>query len=520
MTVRRQRLRSLAIRAGLNGLVCICLAVAGFGLSGVTSPVGARADQHVEIVITDVPAARERFHAVMSQQPGAVKITTLTEAGSEVWHVPKRFAARTATALAELGCGVVELSDDGLRLEYRSLGDLTLTPEQRATLVGLARAPELLKIGGVSLPPRQVIEHMMSRATTVGVGEPKQPRNVRIVVPLPGGRRVSLMRTRPIIKSDEGLTWIGEVEGSGERAVLMLARNGGLSGYFGHGGRIWAVANVGGNLHTMAEIDPQKLPPDHAPSVGDRAGAATALRRQPPAEPPVAPFTESDRLHLEAKEITIDLMLLFTRTSIARYLVRPGQLSALATATMNETLRNSGLGNIAVRVVHHEVIDYDESGAEHFDHLYRMVDGVGAFARLGELRNEKKADIVGLILHSPAGCGLSTRVGAEADEAFFVAHHACAAVSYTIPHEIGHILGARHDRSVDATSTPFPYGHGHVNGTKWRTMMSYQESCAGCARIPYWSNPRVLYRGEPTGTPANDNARVILEQAERVSRFR
>jgi len=29
-----------------------------------------------------------------------------------------------------------------------------------------------------------------------------------------------------------------------------------------------------------------------------------------------------------------------------------------------------------------------------------------------------------------------------------------------------------------------------------------------------------MYKGEPTGTAATDNARVILEQAERVSRFR
>jgi hypothetical protein len=51
-------------------------------------------------------------------------------------------------------------------------------------------------------------------------------------------------------------------------------------------------------------------------------------------------------------------------------------------------------------------------------------------------------------------------------------------------------------------------------------MMSYQEGCNGCPRIPFWSNPRVRYEGEPTGTAASDNARVILEQAERVSKFR
>ena len=136
------------------------------------------------------------------------------------------------------------------------------------------------------------------------------------------------------------------------------------------------------------------------------------------------------------------------------------------------------------------------------------------------LRNEKRADIVGLVLDSPNGCGQSTRVGADADEAFFVVHHSCAAITYSIAHEIGHILGTRHDRIMDANDKPYAFAHGYINGTKWRDMMSYQEGCGGCPRIPYWSNPRVMYLGEPTGTAASDNARLILEQAERVSKFR
>jgi hypothetical protein len=136
------------------------------------------------------------------------------------------------------------------------------------------------------------------------------------------------------------------------------------------------------------------------------------------------------------------------------------------------------------------------------------------------LRNEKRADIVGLIVDDPSGCGLSTRVAADADEAYFLVHHACAAITYSIAHEVGHILGTRHDRAVDPNEVPFAFGHGYVNGTKWRDMMSYREACGGCPRIPYWSNPRIMYKGEPTGTAAADNARVILEQAERVSKFR
>jgi hypothetical protein len=125
-----------------------------------------------------------------------------------------------------------------------------------------------------------------------------------------------------------------------------------------------------------------------------------------------------------------------------------------------------------------------------------------------------------LVVDDPRGCGLSTRVAPDPDEAYFVVHYSCAAITISIAHEIARILGARHHRQFDPTNTPFRYAHGYVNGTKWRNIMSYAESCEGCLRIPYWSNPRVLFKGEPTGTLTEDNARVILEQAERVSKFR
>ena len=97
--------------------------------------------------------------------------------------------------------------------------------------------------------------------------------------------------------------------------------------------------------------------------------------------------------------------------------------------------------------MHTQAIDYDESDGDHFEHFYRMVDGVGPFAGVRQLRNEKKADIVGLILDDASGCGLSTRVAPDAEEAYFVVHHSCAAITISIAHEIGHILGARHDRA-------------------------------------------------------------------------
>jgi len=200
-------------------------------------------------------------------------------------------------------------------------------------------------------------------------------------------------------------------------------------------------------------------------------------------------------------------------------MLQPADAIELAIEQANESFRNSALGNISLRLVHAQAVDYDEKDAEHFAHLYRMVDGEGPFKDLRQLRNEKRADLVGLIVDDASGCGLSTRVSSDSEEAYFIVHHSCAAITISIAHEVGHLLGARHDRRIDPTNTPFAYGHGYVT-SKWRDIMSYKEACDGCPRIPFWSNPRVLYKGEPTGTVTEDNARVILEQAERVSNFR
>ena len=383
---------------------------------------------------------------------------------------------------------------------------VVLTPDQQAIVEKLAK-------------PSQADNVRFARAPGDTVGS-------EVKLPFRTGEEVTLVRVESTVRQDGSITWQGQVKETGEHAVLMLWSNSVLTGYFAYKGTVYTVESVGGGVHAYAEMDRGRSPPDHAPPTGPRDSVplpdATipATLRTPPPEPEVEPFTDEARTALEAKDITIDVMILYTGNVAKRYIRDPSDLLALAIEETNQTFRNSGLGNVKLRLVHSQAIEYDGSTADQFVHLYAMVDGLGPFKDVKRLRNEKRADIVGLIIDNPDGCGLSTRIGPESDEAYFVVHHACAATTMSIAHEIGHILGARHDRFTDENNTPFAYGHGYVQSTKWRDMMSYKEGCGACPRIPYWSNPRVLYKGEPTGTAAADNARLILELAERVSKFR
>src|SRR5215831_3464226 len=357
-------------------------------------------------------------------------------------------------------------------------------------------------------------------------GEPSS-----ISVAMPDGRSIRVELGEGTATAN-GCSWNGTVSETGEAAILMAWSDGRLTGSICYRGKILAltaldrkfaagpepVPTLAGTTHTPAGPRPLGVGSADAPSEASAAGSSELAGA---AEPPrVTPFSDRQRAALEARNVTIDVMVLYTLRAASRYVLDMGMLLAKAVDQVNASLRDSGVGNVSLRLVRAEPIDYVETEPGHFDHLYRMVDGVGVFNRVRKLRDDYRADIVGLVVDDPSQCGLATRVAPDPEEAYFVVHHACAFLSYSMAHEIGHILGARHEPQIDAGNAPAAYGFGYVNGSVWRDIMSYAQSCGGCPRVPRWSNPRVRYRGHPTGTVTSDAARVILEHADRVSRFR
>jgi peptidyl-Asp metalloendopeptidase len=359
-----------------------------------------------------------------------------------------------------------------------------------------------------------------------------------ITVALGDDRSLSLRRTSVEIRSDM-CVWRGVVEETGAPATIMWWPGGKMAGTVQHQGRLYSIRHLGGELIAVVEMGEDRMPQEHAamsprpraddPSLRDdplvQQGDASALRPKPTAPPdPARAETKGAAAPQSAPsggDVTIDVIVAYTKKAAGNYADVKRELVDLAIEEGNESFRISSLGQVKLRLVHAYETDYVEEGAAHFDHVWRFADkGDGYLDEIHALRDRYKADVAILIVDDPKGCGLATRVFAEADEAFAVVHHECAASTYSLAHEIGHIIGARHDLGLDKIMTPFAYGHGYVNGTKWRDIMSYKESCGGCPRVPVWSSPTVLVRGEPAGTPELDNARVIREQAARVAAFR
>ncbi len=117
---------------------------------------------------------------------------------------------------------------------------------------------------------------------------------------------------------------------------------------------------------------------------------------------------------------------------------------------------------------------------------------------------------------------MAAAIKATATSAFAAAHYTCITGYYSFGHEVGHLQGARHDRYVDSSTSPYPYGHGFIPASKsWRTIMAYGNNCSNCTRIQYWSNPLKTYGGVAMGTAAyEDNARVLNETRGTVAGFR
>jgi Metallo-peptidase family M12 len=504
----------------------------------------AQPRERTSFILSKLPAKGTPEHDYLKQVSGTVVGEALPMSGSEMWSVHNAHTDMLMHVADEQGIEVMMVEDgfNKLLTAEPEAAKTNMAEKSKAMIKRSKSSDAVTDVTILSVKHPAMVEFAFGRGEKPMVGESRGhlANENEIEIPLNANQTIKADRLH-VETTDDGCFWHGRIKGTQLPISLMWWPSGRMSGAFDYDGKSYVIRHLDGASHAIVEIDPEKMPPEHPIAPGIRPGRSPYQEDQknlrdaragdnqlPPelADLELFKYTQTKaekQVRTDDKDAkpTISVLFVYTKKVAEHYSHIRKDLFALAVEQTNHSFRASKVENVEVDIVGSELIDYDESGGNLFNHLWRLADkGDGHMEEVHQLRDEKRADIVILVVDSPTGCGLATRVAAYADEAFAAVHHECATTTFSVAHEIGHLIGARHDRALDKSTRPFPYGHGYVNAKLWRTMMSYKSSCDGCPRLPVWSNPELEIDGDPAGDPETHNARVIAEQAARVARFR
>ena len=274
-------------------------------------------------------------------------------------------------------------------------------------------------------------------------------------------------------------------------------------------------------------------------SISESEVAIVRFEPQIPNESEYSEFSDDDMLQ------NVENMFIMPRTTpVIRVLFfyTPAVLSMMSypqlTAIKNEAYRyinegnesfvNSGI-NARLQLAYIGSTDYDESSYSWENVLKHFSSSNDSYMNeVHTLRDKYSADICVLMLNKEVNlCGQAKAIKATAQTAFCIIwpSYTYCGWRYSAIHEIGHLIGCRHNRNIDNSNTPYKYGHGYINCSEtnaWSTIMSYENSCSiPNIRILNWSNPDVYHNGVATGTITyENNARVWNERAGTVSAFK
>ena len=301
----------------------------------------------------------------------------------------------------------------------------------------------------------------------------------------------------------------------------------------------WRIRSAGAGLYVIREVDLSTLPPGAEPLVPSPDDP-----RVPPPAVARADFesvawagADLESIAVARADVSadddgsvIDVLVVYTPAARDTEGGTP-QIQALVdlwVAETNQAYADSGVVQ-RIALVEREEMDYVES-SESLDDLGRLRDPRdGHMDDVHDIRDAYAADIVILIYERPpasGSCGaafLMLSVGQRHNTyAFGIVGVDCGA--RTFAHELGHVMGLRHDRFVTPEEElPYPYSAGYVNqrafdagapeSSRWRTIMAYDNQCGhagfGCQRLLRFSNPDQSFRGDRLGVPGDSPSAAV-----------
>jgi len=244
---------------------------------------------------------------------------------------------------------------------------------------------------------------------------------------------------------------------------------------------------------------------------------------------PAAPRSAPDRASADGNT-TINVLAVYSSRSVTASSDIVSEIQ-LAVATSNTVYTNSGIP-ITLNLVGTQLMsDYSDTSRS-YENVLNDLTGTsdGRMDTVHALRTALQADLVVYITERSEYCGLAWLYNRYPQYGFSVVTRSCATSNLTFAHEIGHSMGADHDRYVVSDASSTAYNYGYVDTTaRIRTVMAYNDRCVAsgfnCTRIPYFSSPYLTYNGttigaSPYSTTGAYNARTLTENASGVAGFR
>lgn len=390
-------------------------------------------------------------------------------------------------------------------IQEKSLSEIVLTATEQQFAQNTASKPETKTLKYIS------------------IGDIAQyAANDTVAFNLPGLGTVSGRAVRVDYKGPDDYVWSGNLT-SQPGFFSFIAVPGGKVGFVQTSTRYFGILPFNSTVSLLQEVETTNLT-DTGCEVGD-----------PPQEEP--PVVELNFCNPEINDCPseIHILVLFSTDLMGWFAGQTNvwqqiAMTAQGIEAVNIALANSGISNKKIRWR----AQWFSTASNFFNNPLNADDDVNQLAtNAASLRENLQADLVVMLTGNnyPGIAGIS-QIGAPSENAAYsiVEIDAIAGPRWTFAHEVGHLLGANHNRSSncspsavcgdnDTNTCAHGFGFLDKDNVYQRTVMALLGTNEGLVRILHYSNPEKSFNGGATGTSDNNNAKLIRNSACFVSAY-
>lgn len=317
-------------------------------------------------------------------------------------------------------------------------------------------------------------------------------------------------------------TWVGHITDRPHSSVILTLSTDFVAGQILDGTTIYEIGEYGSGVHRIDQLDTTKMsrPRDQVRPVPESSAAAAMAAAQARAR------AAARDLSSPAAAPSVDVLIYYS-PGVRAQTGGGAQAAALAERLIAEANAGFAASGITGRV---RLVGAVEVPAPDGADQDLLVDVLSTHPAIIGQRNAVGTDLVMLLVthvSDPNLCGLAY-LGPSSELGFGLASTRSECY-LTFTHELGHNLGGQHSPNEPVDHRPqYPaYARAYQSpiGT-FRTVMSYDcPALSGCPVLLNFSNPNVaapppLAPGQPTGTPAQNNARRVHEVFPAVANYR